>query len=145
MLTVVQTATFSRRLDELANTSATARIVVRLRRLELGNPGDVKSVGGGVSELRIDYGPGYRVYFTQRGKTLVILLCGGDKRSQAKDIKTAQRMAKEFDVPPETTKFDVLDHLKTVKEQIAYLEAALDEDDPSFIATAIGDVRAPVA
>jgi len=96
MLTVVQTATFSRWLDELADASATARIVVRLRRLELGNPGDVKSVGGGVSELRVDCGPGYRVYFTQRGKTLVILLCGGDKRSQSKDIKTAQRMAKEF-------------------------------------------------
>ena len=64
-------------------------------RLALGNFGDTKSVGGGVSELRIDHGPGYRVYFTKRGLTIVILLCGGDKRTQAKDIAKAQKMAQE--------------------------------------------------
>lgn len=73
-----------------------ARIDVRIRRLSLGNPGDVKLVGEGVSELRIDYGPGYRVYYTQSGETIVILLCGGDKRSQAKDIAMAKKLAKEY-------------------------------------------------
>lgn len=75
---------------------AVARIGARIRRLELGNPGDVKSVGEGVSEMRIDYGPGYRVYFTRRGKTIVLLLCGGDKRTQSKDVKAAQKMVKEI-------------------------------------------------
>ncbi|MGD9838725.1 MAG: type II toxin-antitoxin system RelE/ParE family toxin [Afipia sp.] len=92
---VVQTETFRIWLARLADRQAVARIVVRLRRLELGNAGDTRSVGDGVSEMRIDYGPGYRVYFTRRGKTIVILLCGGDKKSQRKDIATAQKMAKE--------------------------------------------------
>lgn len=92
---VVQTETFRIWLARLADRQAVARIVVRLRRLELGNAGDTRSVGDGVSEMRIDYGPGYRVYFTKRGKTIVILLCGGDKKSQRKDIATAQKMAKE--------------------------------------------------
>lgn len=68
----------------------------RIRRLSLGNPGDVKPVGEGVSELRIDYGPGYRVYFAQRGRTLVVLLAGGDKRTQNRDIKLAQTLAREL-------------------------------------------------
>ncbi len=68
---------------------------VRIRRLSLGNPGDVKPVGSGVSEMRIDFGPDYRVYFVQRGDTLVILLCGGDRRSQGRDIARAQRLALE--------------------------------------------------
>jgi putative addiction module killer protein len=92
---IVQTAAFSDWLSNLPDTVASARILVRLRRLELGNPGDVRSIGGGISELRIDHGPGYRVYFVRRGKTLVILLCGGSKRTQTKDIKMAQRMAME--------------------------------------------------
>jgi len=96
MIEVRQTAMFSAWLDQLGSVAATARIIARIRRLELGNPGDAKSVGGGVSEMKIDYGPGYRVYFTRRGKTIIILLCGGDKRTQDKDIKTAQRIAKEF-------------------------------------------------
>jgi putative addiction module killer protein len=94
MVQVVQTTVFSSWLGKLTDTAA-ARIVARLRRLELGNQGDVKSVGGGVSEMRIDYGPGYRIYYVRRGKAVVVLLCGGDKRTQAKDIKTAQEMAKE--------------------------------------------------
>jgi putative addiction module killer protein len=82
-------------LNGLNDVSARARIVAPIRRFELGNPGDVKSVGGGVSEMRSDCGAGYRIYFTRRGKTVVILLCGGDKRRQSRDIKAAQRMAKE--------------------------------------------------
>ena len=75
---------------------ARARIDARIRRLSLGNPGDVKPVGEGVSELRIDYGPGYRVYFVQRGQTLVVLLAGGDKHTQDRDMKTALDLAREL-------------------------------------------------
>lgn len=73
---------------------AKTRILIRIRRVSLGNIGDVKPVGEGVSELRIDYGAGYRVYFTQRGKTLVVLLAGGDKKTQTKDIQRAIALAK---------------------------------------------------
>ena len=95
MLEVRQTETFSNWLRALKDANAVARIAARIRRLELGNLGDVKPVGEGVSELRIDYGPGYRIYFVQQGNTVVILLCGGDKRTQNKDIRTAKQMAKE--------------------------------------------------
>jgi putative addiction module killer protein len=80
----------------LRDVRAVARIQIRIDRLALGNPGDVNSVGEGVSEMRVDYGPGYRVYFVQRGKTLVVLLCGGDKRSQSSDISLAKKLAREF-------------------------------------------------
>lgn len=73
------------------------KIAVRIDRLALGNPGDVKPVGSGVSEMRIDYGPGYRVYFTQRGDVLILLLCGGDKKSQQRDIVAAQALAAEWE------------------------------------------------
>jgi putative addiction module killer protein len=69
----------------------------RIRRLAFGNPGDVKPVGEGITELRIPYGPGYRVYFVQRGTVLIVLLCGGDKKTQQKDIATAKRLAKEIE------------------------------------------------
>ena len=93
MIEVRQTADFSEWFTSLRDRQAQARINVRIRRLSLGNPGDVKPVGEGVSELRIDYGPGYRVYFIQRGETLVVLLAGGDKRSQDRDIRTAIDLA----------------------------------------------------
>lgn len=73
-----------------------AKIVSRIERLGLGNPGDVKPVGAGVSEMRVPYGPGYRVYFKQTGKTVIVLLCGGDKSTQEKDIKRAQEIAAEL-------------------------------------------------
>ncbi|QQN62220.1 type II toxin-antitoxin system RelE/ParE family toxin [Bradyrhizobium diazoefficiens] len=95
MLEVRQTDTFTSWLRALKDANAVARIAARIRRLELGNLGDVKPVGEGVSELRIDYGPGYRIYFIQQGNTVIILLCGGDKRTQNKDIRAAKRMAKE--------------------------------------------------
>ena len=75
---------------------ARARILVRIERLAAGNPGDVKPVGEGVSELRIDYGPGYRIYYIKRGQSVVILLAGGDKRTQASNIKTALRLSKNL-------------------------------------------------
>jgi len=91
-----KTDEFSNWLDGLRDLRARARIQVRIERLALGNPGDAKPVGEGVSELRIHFGPGYRVYYKQRGRELVVLLAGGDKSSQAKDIKTALRLAQNL-------------------------------------------------
>lgn len=87
-----ETLAYAQWFARLRDTNARSRILVRIRRLSLGNPGDVKSVGEGVSELRIDYGPGYRVYFTQRGATVIVLLAGGDKGTQAKDITAAKEL-----------------------------------------------------
>jgi putative addiction module killer protein len=95
MIEVRETRIFSDWLANLRDAKAVGRIDIRVRRLSLGNPGDVKSVGGGVKEMRIDYGPGYRVYFVERGKVVVILLCGGDKRSQETDIALAKKLSKE--------------------------------------------------
>ena len=89
MIEIRQTETYADWFASLQDRQARARIAICIRRLSLGNPGDVKAVGEGVSELRIDYGPGYRVYFVQRGQMVVILLAGGDKRTQDRDIKTA--------------------------------------------------------
>lgn len=97
MVEMIKSATFDRWLDGLRDRRAKARIEVRLRRLSLGNPGDVKSVGDGILELRIDHGPGYRVYFMRRGVLLVLLLCGGDKSSQQKDIAQAKLIAEHFE------------------------------------------------
>lgn len=91
---VRQTKRYIDWFDGLRDRQARARINARIRRLSLGNPGDVKPVGEGVSELRIDYGPGYRVYFIQRGQQVVILLAGGDKSSQPRDIRTALNLAR---------------------------------------------------
>jgi putative addiction module killer protein len=96
MIEVRQTEVYAEWFEKLRDRQARARINTRIRRLSLGNPGDIKPVGEGVSELHIDYGPGYRVYFTQRGQTLVILLAGGDKRTQDRDIKTALELAREL-------------------------------------------------
>ena len=96
MIELRKTAVFARWLDELRDLRARARVQARLDRLAEGNPGDVKPVGEGVSELRIDYGPGYRVYFKARGRMVIILLAGGDKRTQAGDVRTALRLAREL-------------------------------------------------
>ena len=93
MVEVRQTAEFSGWLSDLKDQRAKGKIVARIDRLALGNPGDVASVGEGVSELRIHYGPGYRVYFVQRGRVLIVLLCGGDKTTQEQDIKKAKSLA----------------------------------------------------
>jgi putative addiction module killer protein len=96
MIEIRKTDLFVHWLDELSDIQARARVQVRIERLAAGNPGDVEPVGEGVSELRINYGPGYRVYFKQSGRELIILLAGGDKRTQAKDIKTALRLARDL-------------------------------------------------
>jgi len=93
MIEVSQTEEFSGWLHRLRDADAVARIAGRIRRMEMGNPGDNKSVGHGIQEMRIDYGPGYRIYYVHRGARIVILLCGGDKRSQQQDIKRARKLA----------------------------------------------------
>jgi putative addiction module killer protein len=96
MIEVRRTAEFDRWLRRLKNANAVARIVGRIRRLEQGNPGDVKSVGKGIMEMRIDLGSGYRVYYVHRGQVIAILLCAGDKSSQARDIKQARELAERL-------------------------------------------------
>ena len=96
MIEIRKTDIFVRWLDELGDLQARARVLVRIERLAAGNPGDAEPVGEGVSELRINYGPGYRVYFKHRGRELIILLAGGDKSTQARDIKTALRLARNL-------------------------------------------------
>ena len=96
MLEIRKTDIYAKWLDGVRDLHARARVQARVERLAAGNPGDVKPVGEGVSELRIDYGPGYRVYFTRQGRTIIILLAGGDKSTQAADIKTALRLARNL-------------------------------------------------
>ena len=96
MVEIRKTDTFAKWIDGLSDLRARARILVRIERLAVGNPGDVKPVGESISEMRIDYGPGYRVYYKKTGQTIVVLLAGGSKRTQSKDIKTAQRLAKNL-------------------------------------------------
>ncbi len=93
MVEVLKSDVFAKWLNGLKDRRAAARIIIRIERLAQGNPGDVKPVGSGVSELRIDYGPGYRVYLAQKDETVIILLCGGDKTTQQRDIAKAIKMA----------------------------------------------------
>ena len=96
MFEIRKTKTFAKWLDGLRDMRARARVQVRIERLGTGNVGDAKSVGEGVSEMRIDCGPGYRVYFTKRGSEVIVLLAGGDKRTQDADIRTALRLARSL-------------------------------------------------
>ena len=100
MYEVLRTAAFSNWLAALEDRKARTAVLSRLDRLALGNAGDSKSVGAGVSEMRIDVGPGYRVYFTRVGAQIYVVLAGGDKRTQAADIKSAIKMATELKAPP---------------------------------------------
>ncbi len=93
MTEIIQSEEFEGWIENLRDLRAQLRIRARIERLSRGNPGDVKSVGEGIRELRVDYGPGYRVYFLQRGEILIVLLCGGDKSTQDKDIKQAKSIA----------------------------------------------------
>ena len=96
---ILKSRTFDGWLTALKDRRAATRVQIRIDRLSLGNPGDVRSIGEGLSELRIHYGPGYRVYFAQRGSTLVILLCGGDKSSQERDIAKARLINSQWTPP----------------------------------------------
>ena len=96
MLVVRQTTVYSSWFDKLRDQAAKIRIDIRIRRLSLGNPGDVKPVGEGVSELRVNFGPGYRIYYVHRGDEFVVLLAGGDKSTQEQDIREAKALAREL-------------------------------------------------
>lgn len=96
MIEVRQTEAFAKFMAKLRDVRAKAKIAARIDRLRFGNPGDVAPVGDGVSELRIDFGPGYRVYFAQKGDVLIVLLCGGDKSTQARDIQRAKVLAQQW-------------------------------------------------
>jgi len=96
VIEIRKTQVFADWLDGLRDIHARARILVKIERLAAGNPGDVRPVGEGVSELRIDFGPGYRVYFKKQGRAMVVLLAGGDKRTQARDIKTSLHLARNL-------------------------------------------------
>lgn len=94
MIELIKSRAFGQWVDGLKDPTARARVLVRIERLAMGNPGDVKPVGEGVSELRIDHGPGYRVYFAREGSVLIIILAGGDKSSQSRDIVAAKAILK---------------------------------------------------
>jgi putative addiction module killer protein len=96
VITIVTSGEFDTWLRKLRDAKARARIQARILRLSMGNASDVKPVGGGISEMRIDYGPGYRVYFLRRGEELIVLLCGGDKTTQDEDIKDAKAIARQW-------------------------------------------------
>ncbi len=96
MIEIRQTDEYAGWFARLRDREARSRVLVRIRRVSLGNLGDVKPVGEGVSELRVDYGPGYRIYLTRHGETVVILLAGGVKSSQQRDIERAKRLAREL-------------------------------------------------
>lgn len=145
MIEVRQTDIFAKWFNNLRDRKAKARVQARIDRIEIGNFGDVAPVGEGVSELRIHYGPGYRVYFVQRDSVVVILLSGGDKSSQNADIKRAKEIAKQLEdwmMPISTTYWDSAAHLKTDEDIQLYLEACIEEaeDDPALIIHALGVV-----
>lgn len=96
MLEVRKTAQFAAWIEALRDRQAVARINIRIARLALGHPGDAKSVGGNIREMRLDFGPGYRIYFTQRDRQLIVLLCGGDKATQRGDIALAKQIEKDL-------------------------------------------------
>jgi len=96
LIEIRKTELFARWIDDLRDVRGRARVLARIERLAAGNPGDVRPVREGVSELRIDYGPGYRVYFKRRGRELIILLAGGDKSTQTKDIQAALRLVRNL-------------------------------------------------
>jgi putative addiction module killer protein len=96
MIEVQSSAEFDHWIDSLRDKRARAKIYTRIQRLQLGNPGNVKPVGAGISEMKIDFGPGYRVYYMLKGQTIVLLLCGGDKSTQDKDIRRAAQIAAEW-------------------------------------------------
>jgi len=146
MFEVRRTAVYAKWLDGLRDVRAKTRILIRIERLAAGNAGDAKSVGEGVSELRIDYGPSYRVYFKKQDRTIVVLLAGGDKRTQSRDIETALRPARNLQVDTMTktvtSPYDIAEHLRTPEEMAAYLEVCMEEaeGDAALIAKALGDI-----
>ena len=146
MFEVRKTDVYANRPNGLRDTRAQARVLVRVERLAAGNPGDVRPVGEGVSELRIDYGPGYRVYFKKQGLTVVILLAAGTNGPKAGTSRRpcASHETCKVDTMTKsvTSPYDVAEHLRTPEDMAAYLEASIEEaeGDAAFIAKALGDI-----
>lgn len=143
---ILTTENFDVWLTSISDKMTKKRIQARIRRAELDNFGDVSPVGEGVSEMRLHFGPGYRVYFTRRDLEIVILLAGGDKATQEKDIRNALELARqlrgESNMALELRKWDIQEHLKTEEDMALYLQACIEEagDDAAFIAAALGDI-----
>ena len=144
MVEIRETPAYAAWFAALRDRTARARIDIRIRWLSLGNSGDIRPVGDGVSELRIHYGPGYRIYLTKQGDAVVILLAGGDKSSQNQDIQLAKDLARNLQEKPmtktTTTIWDPAAHLATADDIAIYLEAALQDGDPQLVAAALGDI-----
>jgi putative addiction module killer protein/probable addiction module antidote protein len=141
------TIEFLKWMGGLQDGRAKRAIAARIDRLATGNPGDVKPVGRGVSELRIRYGPGYRIYYVQRGTVLIVLLCGGDKSSQDADIAKAHVIAEDLEdwqMALKTLPYDSAEYVEDDQAIAEYLEEAMkiamEDSDPSFLAQALGTV-----
>jgi probable addiction module antidote protein/putative addiction module killer protein len=140
MIVVKKTDTFLLWLRGLRDVRAIARIQVRIDRLALGNPGNVKSVGDGISELRVDYWPGYRVYFAQHGKTLVVCCVAATSERKIRTLKTPGDWQRSGQMTLKTTPWDSAELLDSPESMAAYIEAAFEDGDPSLIAHALGVV-----
>src|ERR1019366_230597 len=133
MIEVQKTDEFDSWLSALADQRAIAKITSRIERLGLGDAGDVKAVGEGVSEMRLTYGPGYRVYYKQTGKKIILILCGGDKSTQDNASNELKKMVK-------VSKFDAADYLNTPVAIASYLTEAFETNDPAYICAALDTV-----
>jgi probable addiction module antidote protein/putative addiction module killer protein len=140
VIEVRQTEAFSAWLRKLRDLQALARIQIRIRRLSLGNFGDAKSVGEGVSELRIDYGPGYRVYFQKTGNLLLLLPSEEPRRHKTQILPKRRSSPRRLRMALKTTVWDPSEFLDSPESIAAYLEAAFEDGDPSLIAAALGDI-----
>ncbi len=144
MNTFLRSPEFDAWLSGMGDFRAKARILARLRSATLGNFGDCEPVGGGVSEMRIHVGPGYRLYFARIGATVYVLLCGGDKAAQKRDIQRAKRMAGELTendaVSAGYAPFDVAEYLDNDEVIAEYLTAAIEDPNPDVFLAALGDV-----
>jgi probable addiction module antidote protein/putative addiction module killer protein len=136
MVEVRQTEEFSGWLHRLKDANAVARIVGRIRRMEMGNPGDARSVGHGIFEMRVDYGPGYRVYYVHHGAQVVILVWWRQALA-TQGYQTGPEAGGDV-VMPKTTRFDAADYLDTEERQVAYIAAALESGDADFVRDALG-------
>ncbi|MFH0919717.1 MAG: type II toxin-antitoxin system RelE/ParE family toxin [Fibrobacterota bacterium] len=141
MYIIQKTEYFETWLRKLHDIRAKAKILAKLKRAELGNLGDHKSVGHSIFEMRIDYGPGYRLYFKKSKNVIIILLWDGDKSTQSSDIRKSEQIAIESGVyMSKITPFDVSEYLEDEKTIVEYLNAIIEEDDPSLLLSAIGDI-----
>jgi probable addiction module antidote protein/putative addiction module killer protein len=136
MAEVLQTEEFSGWLHRLRDANAVARIVGRIRRMEMGNSGDTRGVGHGILEMRIDYGPGYRIYHVHRGAQIAILLWWRQAHA-IEGYQTGSEAGGDI-VMPKTTRFDAADYLDTEERQVAYIAAALESGDADFVRDALG-------